>query len=286
MKRGQVTVFILLGLIVLVGFVFYSLGSQNASLENTQGSDVVVSFTSYMESCLHKTGTDAVYSTALQGGYYVPPLESAFYFNLEVPYYWDLDHELVPDQNVIEEQLGVFVKDQLETCIENFDFFRSQGYSIERTEIPPFGVDLTQFPDAEVTYDVAVDAQITQNSVDFIMSYPIEVSKGSETLSLETFQTSVPINMKAVLSVVDEAVEIQKQEPNFLPVTGLATLAHENGIRYETANSGENIVFVTFIFAIPNNDDLLFSYANKYDWVEEPEVEVVDPEEVGDLEDE
>src|SRR3989344_1905776 len=88
-KRGQITIFIIIGIIFLVFILLFSWLRFSTLKETFTAQKVEVSFSApvlnYIQSCLDKTAEEAVFFIAEHGGYYELPDLADLKFNL--PYY-------------------------------------------------------------------------------------------------------------------------------------------------------------------------------------------------------
>lgn len=128
-KRGQITIFIIIGVLIfliLLG-IFLIQGIFTKEKLETASEGTIVSTApvkQFVESCLQNQIEDAAFLIAAQGGYFHPPLE-----NFPIPL-TGTDLELIipfqegdnfPDAAFIENELALAVKDFWEPC---FDFSR------------------------------------------------------------------------------------------------------------------------------------------------------------------
>ena len=115
-KKGQVSIFIVVGLFVLVilGLVIYindggSSTVVNSGIENNNQ----VMLRSYIETCLEQSLVESLEHISLQGGYYMAPADS-FEINsvVSIPYYYDFEKgNLVPTIDEIRLNLEYVISD-------------------------------------------------------------------------------------------------------------------------------------------------------------------------------
>jgi len=116
-KRGQVSIFLILGIIIvfLFGLSFYvenygakkkSRESVIKSIESADANIVKV----YADTCLNRVSVDALFDKiGLQGGYINPD---------GVPTYLNGDEESIPDLDFISRELGNYIVAEFENCFE------------------------------------------------------------------------------------------------------------------------------------------------------------------------
>src|SRR3989344_3190140 len=129
-KRGQLSLFIAIGVLLLVGLgVFLYIKSLSAQKVTEVPADIAP-IKLYIDKCLEETAKDAVLTVALQGGYYFTPENSLGFLNVEIPYYMYEGNVSVPTKDDIESELSLYIALNLPACA-NLDTFREKGYTIE-----------------------------------------------------------------------------------------------------------------------------------------------------------
>ncbi len=187
-KRGQLTVFIIIAIVIVVAVVFYFLlkGSLNqvqipASLEPAYNSFL---------SCLQDDALTGVGLLESQAGYiYLPELEigSQYYpfdsqlvfLGNSIPYWYyvsgnNIQKQQVPDKGEMERQLGRFINERIRGC--NFQTYYSQGFVISMEE-----------PNADV--------RINDNSVDVSLDMDMAIQKGNDTAFIKNHNKAVSTNL-------------------------------------------------------------------------------------------
>jgi len=189
MKRGQVTLFIILGLVIIAIFgvlVYY----RNASLEQLdvikerKSSIQEEAITNYVESCLKKVSDEAVWRIGYFGGYtgydenyvYYEDFNGDIFHGYEVPYYLDSYRSVFPSLEEIKSNLFDFIVLRLDGCL-NFNEFEQMGYSVEE-------------PNSE---EILNKIRINLESVDVKIIYPLTIKKEGSVVKIENFRVEVPL---------------------------------------------------------------------------------------------
>ena len=139
-KKGQVTVFIILGVLILAVFASYFFFKSFTTTESLSAQEIIVDTTPiqlYVEGCLEKTAQDTINFISLQGGYYHLPKTYLDYSFVKIPYYFDDGNENFPSKENIASEMEKYFKINLPKCINNFLAFKSKGYLIQEGEIEP-----------------------------------------------------------------------------------------------------------------------------------------------------
>jgi hypothetical protein len=194
-KRGQATLFIILGIVLVALVIFYFvavkqewippvLGGGSAS---SQMSDV----DAHIRGCLAEVGTEYVTQIGLQGGYLTPG-EGTYrlYNDTHVSYLcWDqVDVKTCTNRMLtvsgMEEELTDAIDDALNTCINVHDVS----------------------DDAVVAEDWDLTVDIKRDSVELELYYPISITKGDETASEDTFSESINAPLGELYDVSQDIV--------------------------------------------------------------------------------
>jgi len=150
-KRGQVTVFIIVGLIILisVGTTVYIANKSKRIKEHVDISKEVEPIVNYIEDCISDIAADGVTVLGAQGGYiYVPEDKTGIHLlnphpnaldvfgngAMYAPYWFyktenGIQKEQIPSISSMENELERYVDENIRECIANFSSFA--GYDIE-----------------------------------------------------------------------------------------------------------------------------------------------------------
>lgn len=154
-KRGQVTVFIVLGIVILVvfGFLFFVRGNiVEKSFEDEMNSLVVPkeieSVKLYFDNCVEDLVDEGISTLGEQGGYidlpqdimyrsYTNPFSNSLevYDGLNVAYWYyesanGIETSQVPSLESMEIELEDYINDNFKECYYNIDEFTQEGYVI------------------------------------------------------------------------------------------------------------------------------------------------------------
>ena len=201
-KRSQVSVFVILGIIVLVVALFFVI---NGGFESVQPE--VRPLHAYITSCLESVIEDALFMVGEGGGYVGYPE-----FNFEgIAYYLYEEKSYMPSLGVIEEELSLAVEFILPFCVDEFnEVNEAQGFNWESGE-------------------VRAKSKIRDDKVEFSVEYPWTFSKGNETYRFKYFEAESEVRLGIIHKAVSEYMEEQLEEPRYTCMSCL----HEIGEKYE-----------------------------------------------------
>ena len=155
-KRGQVTVFIVVGIVILIvfSFMFFLRGSfMEASFEDEMNALTVPKqlepIKTYIDACLTQTILEGVSILGEQGGYITLPKDITprsvtnpfsntleIYKGAEVAYWYfetanGIETQNIPTLESMETELEEYIDENFEDCFYNLDEFREQGFEIQ-----------------------------------------------------------------------------------------------------------------------------------------------------------
>lgn len=199
-KRGQITVFVIVGIMILVTvfLVFYFLGDKikkQSEVETVFDESSLEPIQDYIGRCIEKHGNEAIEMVLKQGGM-INPIVYYNYENNKVNYlchtntFNSCENKYPFVDNLIESEIKNYLSDKLPDCI-NLDNIRNSGYKVE---VGSLNVDL--------------DASNYKTIV--IVYYPVTISKGETRITESRFieEFNVPLGMFAEVAedVVDEEI--------------------------------------------------------------------------------
>ena len=194
-KRGQATLFIVLGiiLVVIVGLYFVGVKTEiippllGTSDANSEMNDIE----EHVEGCLEEIGEDYLGILGQQGGYLNPSEDTYKLFNDSMVSYlcWNqVDYKTCTNRlltlDKMQEDLQDAMNTGLETCINVYDYSN----------------------DVEAgTWDLEVDVNF--QNVDFILNYDVAIDKGEgDVASEDEFFVSVDVPLGELYEVSQDIV--------------------------------------------------------------------------------
>ncbi len=196
-KRGQVTIFIILGLILIASigvFVFYQTPEEQQIPETVDKSSV----TQYVNTCLKDVAENVVAKVSMQGGMYDPVLYKTYEGNNIN--YWCYGES--PNQCVnalftkedIASQILYGIKQEIDSCLD-FQAFEDQGY--------------------EITKGVMDGTVVIQEAeIDISLTYPLKIKKSSE-VTVDSFQAILHSPLGKLHSVARDIINAEAEDEHF-----------------------------------------------------------------------
>ena len=258
-KRGQVAIFVVVGILILILFGMFvymetSAGTEKlaANVQEAQQSNQLESPVQvYVETCLERTGEEALLSVGKHGGYLDLPAESDQV--MQLPYYLFENASYVPPLDTVLKELAAYVNLNLHSCLNNFESFKEQGYDVRAGR-------------GEMT------TMIGKNELHFIAEFPVIIKAGNEEIQLNSFSAAVSTRLDEMLSLVNGFITQQEEDPSAFCVSCLADVGVLYEMRAEVDFVEEGILMFTIIDkAVPVDEKpLKWYFLNQYE-VEELE---------------
>ena len=273
LKRGQITIFLILGLVVMIiiGFSVYitKFGEKKksaAAAKSLESKDAEI-VKAYAETCLKMASEDALFSRiGLHGGYINPggapeygeggvanPSPTSFLGN-KVPYYLEgVDtggitayYTFLPDLAVIKKKLENYIAVEFEKCFNASDF-EDIGMNVTKPVIdyPEIGFDFSKTT-------VNVDVSLNEEDVSVHLTYPLIVKAYGTEAEYESFRVVLPIRMKILYDSAAELVEnIKNAQPYAYDISQYCGNYDKNGLtniylKLNDSGAKEIIQFVDF----------------------------------------
>ncbi|MEM3126836.1 MAG: hypothetical protein QW331_02085 [Candidatus Woesearchaeota archaeon] len=262
-NKGQVTIFIVIGLMLLIGtgVFFYIRSTQMERVPELIGTEFAP-ISRYVEDCVAKTLRKGLQQLGKQGGY-ISPEEFGFTFNKEdptsetsdgvelannwkIPYWWHMKSanncfrcefntnapELYRRENfrrTIEEQLDDYVETRLTTCTGNFESL--QGFVVEQQG------------------SINAETKVTENNVFVQITWPLKVTKGNSEATIVEFSATEDVKLKKIFDTAS-VIAIAQANYTFLDSHTLNLISIYSGVDEQ----------------LPPIADTTFDFVNKRYW--------------------
>ena len=219
-KKGQITVFIILGIVILLGVIgFIYILNKKIDEIKVPVERVAIDLPNwaepinlYVEECIQTIAIKGFKNVGEHGGYIdlnndwlsgktfslsENPTESdAVLLSKKgfwpVAYWWYLEspndcincemNSLMPLLSEVEEQMNRYMNTELEKCLDNFDVFKQQGFTIE-------------------TKSIKTNTSIRQEDVGISIEYPIDIIKGDIRTRIPNFYLELDLKFREIMEL-------------------------------------------------------------------------------------
>lgn len=201
-KKGQVTIFIIIAVVILaIAGLYFTFGKN--ILNSPIPESIAPVYNSFI-NCMQKTTLDGVALLGTHGGYiYLPDFEKGStympfssqldFMGSPIPYWYyvsenNIPKEQVPTKSEMEAQLARYVSENIYSC--NLDNYYSQGFLIAYNNPEVF-------------------VNINSNFIDVSMDMPLSIENEDESYSLNDHKFKIDSYLGKLYS---NAIEIYNQE--------------------------------------------------------------------------
>jgi len=215
-KRGQVTVFVIIGIFIILGFLLFFYLKEKTTIFTP---DVVIPqevapVKRYVESCIQDIGEKAIIRLGMQSGYVEIPKNIAMnpgaYISIggpiKLPYWYLNGMDTSPKLIDIQSQISNYVSENLKSCLRNFS-------------------DFNQFI-IEEKGEIKTKTVIAEEEVVIKADYPLVIKnkKGDKITTLLEYTTSVPVRLKRIYRLAKGIMEAENKDM-FLEKTTIDLMA-------------------------------------------------------------
>lgn len=190
-KKGQITWFIIVGIIILISVGFLYIGpklmKKTTDIKKYQEYPLTkASIKDYVESCLNEVTIPGIYLLASKGGYLYShsPLFITEYE--QIAYHLEYDQDVSPSKEFMQDELSKFIKDSLNLCLNNFEVF--EFYDIQYGEMN-------------------VESIITDKDIFVKVYYPVTIKQENSQIKISDFITTIPIRLGSILDIKDDILK-------------------------------------------------------------------------------
>ena len=196
-KRGQITIFIAAGLVLLIVVTLF-LYVRNATVikEPEILQPTYIPLKDFVESCLQQNLDKAIALVGQNGGFiYFPDfinnnadasLSLSPFAEFKNPYWWFDGFNNVPSQAYVEEQINIYVERNLDSCLNNFADFGNELKVIVLDE-----------------KKATTHLNFEDTSVDLELPLKIESLTGEEPTKISKFSASIPVRLKRARDIAE-----------------------------------------------------------------------------------
>ena len=205
-KRGQITVFIIIGIILLLGVATVLFIQQTTSQISykAQVPEQLVPVYTYIQGCIDQIAEEDIKTMGVNGGYLEIPQEilntpESFIeqhpgLPLKLPLWWYKGQSRIPTESFMIEQLQKSMNAKIKECVD-FNVFKE--FALE--EISPITTEVA-FTDTGIVYDIV---------------WPLQATTETESTPIDRFVVTKKIRIKRILELAKDIMERENQDAFF-----------------------------------------------------------------------
>ncbi|MFH1317109.1 MAG: hypothetical protein ABII01_06320 [Candidatus Woesearchaeota archaeon] len=249
-KKGLVTVFILIGIFLLIAFgAFFFMRFQQFQPDD---SVVTVSYdfqtaTSFIHSCAERKANEALVRISDQGGSYL--LTENYYDHpfFPVAYHYMDGENMAYSPEEVSEELSKFMDEKVIGCID-------EANNVQKNVL----VSQDGEPETRTT--------INENSVEFDVKFPLKMDMGNNHHKESMFVVEIEnLRLIKILELSWRLAKEQGEHKESLCYSCIYKLAEENNMRIDYTKIGDDVIyyFITDLTSRIDGLPLTFSLAHK-----------------------
>ncbi|MBW2999974.1 hypothetical protein KY339_04840 [Candidatus Woesearchaeota archaeon] len=230
-KRGQVTIFIFVGVVLLILLALF-IQLRGKVAEITRPEVIPEEFKpvkTFVETCMQETAADAISLLGSQGGYlYMPPeiannpdsyISYGVVSPVKIPYWYYRDRNRVPPKTNMESDLSRYMNENLNACLRDFTAFE------DKFEITPVGV-------------MSTITTIARDNVYFSSTMPVDANLIGTNISatITLYNTQVPVKLEKIYEMAIEILESENE------------LTYLENVTLDLMAAGPDIPFTDMLF--------------------------------------
>jgi len=197
-KKGQVTVYIIIGLLLLAVLIILlkirSIESPEPEFVVTNSNEVEI----FVSNCLSQAAKNAFIEIGLNGGNLYADYSGAEFLDASIPYWWHMSDEDTcvqecefsveglpylyeedgPDS--IEEQAAVYIEKHIGNCLDGFSQLKKKSYIIE------------------VSGPLDTEVDIARKNILLKLNYPVSVQQGDNHYFIEEFRSTLELDFEHI----------------------------------------------------------------------------------------
>jgi hypothetical protein len=250
-NKGNLTFFIILGIILLITFILVIYASKDSILSYNPIDSFISSntdsyfFNDYVNMCLKEVTENAILWIGSNGGYY--NIKSFNNTNINYAYYLVEGKKTYPSKEIIQNEISDFINSEFDYCIEEFIILN-----------PDYYIKKNNKSSSEII--------ILEKEISIIIDFPITIEKDGKTKNLRYFNTK--INNIRLFEIYNIAKNITNDNYNNLGsicLSCIIDLGDENDV-YIEINKIDNFSYlysITDYNSIINDKPYIFRFAVK-----------------------
>lgn len=283
LKRGQITIFIILGVIILLVILFslflvFKPKQQHAELTGSVSQQA----SAIIQNCLDSAAEKGVYLVALQGGYVNPfgdpkyweggdglPQHVHYYYNGNpVPFVVDNDKSSLRSLQEIELVLANYALVEAIACANFSHFENDWTVTTPRIDLQKIKFDYSKTSVPYSSYKVNSIVEINPENILFEITYPVKFTKGKQVFVIEKFSINLPMRFDKLHATAGKLVEKIKKSDRYNIKEDCAEYATpEKSLNVYLVEDPEHYAYVVRLIEISplkfNKPPLKFQFAVK-----------------------
>lgn len=214
MRKAQLTIFIIIGIVLLLSaalVIYLTTKKAVAPIKKEMAvPEDVRQIYDYVTTCMNQVGKDGLIILGTQGGYItLPPViyrtPTAYVPNdpagiSKTPLWYYEGEDRTPSIEFMQRELAVYLKQNIGTCISNFEAFK------DRFDIRP-------------ALDMLPVITLTDDETIMELKWHIDINVQGKAMKLDEFVISFPTRLKQMWELADKTMKMENEKSWFENLT-------------------------------------------------------------------
>ena len=189
-EKGQVTIFIIVGLVIIFGVIIYLSARGNIQKSNVLNKDPSQELLNIVQDCLKETGEEVLTTVGEQGGYNII-VEDISSIDGRLPYYIKDKTNLMPSKEIIASHVAGLIQARLPFCVMDFKTYIDNN--------PDFSINHT----LKKVYTSFVKEKVVIKA-----DYLISISKENDTETIKEIKVEIPFNFNEIYRKINKTTQM------------------------------------------------------------------------------
>lgn len=235
-KRGQMTLFIIIAIVIVVaGIAVFSFAPEPS--EDLLNVDNIKTF---VADCLLSESNSVIPEMAERGGYFLTPKLST---STGIPIYHEGKNNLIPSKSFVEGEIGEYLSQKMFFCTRGFSDFKNE-YEISASEI---------------TADVFIEREY----IDFELHYPIQIKREESVVNLRDFDLRIETKFGMLYDSVVEFIEVSEGENCLSCILDISVREDIYVDMFDNENNETIFIFRDEDYTVESEEVLRYVFAEK-----------------------
>ena len=223
LKRGQVTIFLVLGIILLavfalVAYIVSQTTGEKISLElkETEFSKATKpKIVTFVESCLKEMTLEGINLASKQGGRIFLTEEEILITEKASLTLGYKNGKMLLDPKKTESDIGLYIDLTLDDCIQNFSVFKDESFLVEKLGEFALNPGLVSEEMLESRSDLDSETRIVINEKEVVVTsdFPLKVQREEDNYELNQFTLTISSNLGSAIKTAQD-ITIRQIETN------------------------------------------------------------------------
>ncbi|MCM2325181.1 MAG: hypothetical protein NDI94_01860 [Candidatus Woesearchaeota archaeon] len=225
MKKGQVAIIIIIGIVIIISAI-YVFSSRNLARNQESFSldNYADQMKSYIEKCMFEETVPAIYLQGVSGGYFDDAPAYGQLGETKIAYWYKDGKDISPTIEILEANLAEYLKEKFITCTDFSNMESVKGLSIIKPN----------------DYSVKAKILINDKEVEVEFLYPLKISLDNAERESKSYTTKVFVPLGADFNMAKKALanaaaakeyyDLEKDCGDFTKINQLTNIYFANDI--------------------------------------------------------